>query len=1734
MEDETELTGFDEIAKYESRAQVNEEAFSQIAEDEQEYRRSLGPTNTGTLLTALASMDERKNPVTQMNADLLESSRNLLAMGEEDTLRYQLAGKQHRKELEGLAKVRKQLDRPGFDKSAIQALEGAYTRLREDDYRTRAKLAIEREAIDRIQDMAVRNPTQAKVLLDNLEKGDANQTIRDFNIRLAVLRQRAEELDAEYQQQGWGKTIMNFMLNLIPLNYNFARSGVVGEGSIGQFLRPGNAMAEDNFELFNMPMEDFAKYTAKDGPFMEGVRSNATTIFDMTYDPAMAIDILDSITNQTDLDQLTNNVWGGVEIASVVPWARLGRASRLLVSSGAPADAARNLSNALTELEARGAASVERVTGITPEELADELSVSAITTRPRGEVPMSAQVATHQEAADAALRELFDPPATFRFNSQEELAAAFETIQDDLLMRYGRPIKDFTIKQELLPGGQQVHYVEFIFGKKDGHGFATELAARQSAKAAGIADGEVISMFGPARPKQIPTMSPGERFGIYDRVMNFLRDKEATKIPTDLKKYIVKDGDSFSATTEFKTDIARPLREFAAGKSRNKEFDTREMLDEARLTANPEGVANDVSESWVDDLGQEAYDEAVVSWNEMWRDLDPFTKKRLKDDPDEAGGLWQDWLRQAKEHQDEANRLPPVESPQEAIARGQDWNDYQKMVNANDNFQEVFQDMSGQYFVRGRVNINDTQFLTNELHPGSAGFLGRMFGRWVRSAARLSDPALHGRALEAGTYINRAHKVIQGNIMGTFSALPKASQEVLKQIGLKGQNMEKWFNQDEFSFLVERMMGRPATAAEFEAYSKLRLYNDMDWRLRNTSMYLNKIMQGKETVKFETRWGASIEGDWKVDYALDSVPTERVYDASKNVHYTKQFNPLSRDRLKHMGGQGYVLVHLDEPMVFPDGTRVNKVLIKKHEVEIGPLKTEQLPYTEGGHRMYANNVFVKQGRKGKQPDTGTEYLLSPNTLRTSANIAEAKQWAETMNRARLAMKENPGISPVELDEIFKHDYKAFPTGDEFIKMVDDETINLDHPFEAVWDREMPELYRQSGPDISRLLDEDELGINGYYRTTGRMYTSSKGDILRNTKGEVAETLDPYDTLSTSLEQVTRQLGLQNYKIEAMRRFRNTYEKYLDVQPNMRYDSQILQEAKVRPDIPPELKNQIEGQREAILNVVRFETPQDKMARQMWNRTAEWVIGDGSNAARKFAYDSINWWRDRNPIGAIRGMVFDMKLGMLNPGQLLIQISTMVSATAMSPKYGMHGMSGLYPMHRYLLSRGNENILNTFAKRGVHKVMGFKTAEEFKDYARHLQTHGFADMNGSHIMINDYGPTSHFGSFGQKVEKARDAGRIFFYTAETWNRLVAYRIAWGETIDAGLKTTDMNFTAEVLRRADDYSFNMTSESAAWWQKGVFSIPTQFWAYNLRMMDAMLGKRFTPAQRIRLATAQLGIAGSAGIPGLGALSAYLKEEHGAVPDPDSLAGLADRGLIDFINYQMTGNDILIGERLGTGGWVTDTVKALFGTTEYGERSFMDIAGGASYSIGKKAAEVGGGFLGALADYAAAESGSDMGEKGILGEKFINLFKEISTFSNVNKAVLIHNYGVYKSNKGTVLIDDLPSTNAAYVALSFRPAKADEIGALMAWEKNRDENIKEISTQLRNWRQEAITNPDKFDENMQKANALMKLIPPHERSKVIRQTNTITDPSFYAHIERKVREEQAMEESMKGLQE
>src|SRR5690606_26589174 len=149
----------------------------------------------------------------------------------------------------------------------------------------------------------------------------------------------------------------------------------------------------------------------------------------------------------------------------------------------------------------------------------------------------------------------------------------------------------------------------------------------------------------------------------------------------------------------------------------------------------------------------------------------------------------------------------------------------------------------------------------------------------------------------------------------------------------------------------------------------------------------------------------------------------------------------------------------------------------------------------------------------------------------------------------------------------------------------------------------------------------------------------------------------------------------------------------------------------------------------------------------------------------------------------------------------------------------------------------------------------------KAWAKEVRDSGFYEVSGHNLaQVREMGANRVWGA-GATATAVVEKGRMFFYAAEQFNRTMAARIAWQDLKEAGVKTGTTEFREKFIALTDDYSFNMSSQSSAAFQHGLASIPTQFWAYGFRMMDAIMGKRFTPAQKVRLVAANFAMAGAA---------------------------------------------------------------------------------------------------------------------------------------------------------------------------------------------------------------------------------------------------------------------------------
>lgn len=1003
---------------------------------------------------------------------------------------------------------------------------------------------------------------------------------------------------------------------------------------------------------------------------------------------------------------------------------------------------------------------------------------------------------------------------------------------------------------------------------------------------------------------------------------------------------------------------------------------------------------------------------------------------------------------------------------------------------------EAIQDSSGQWFMKVTKGVKESGFYTSNVKDAG---VSNIVSRFSLGSRNLLDEFTYGLGVQAEGAQQRIGTEFGNYLKKSIGKLKQDEFKSLASVLQYSQESAVWLDRNTFDSAYSRTFGKTPREAEWNAYQAIRDAYDLDYGLRNTVEYQKRFIKGMENVNI---LGQGV----KVDDANAFVSRDfskarsnmRAYDVSSGTLYNKS-NPLTEEVIADLKEKGYVLVETEGSHAVGPNSRVRAFLGKASDIQTGPLKPIQLGYKEGGHRFYKAKAFVKQAVEDTAED-GTKYLRAPATF-TAGTKAEMKAFARDMEKARGLVKDNPNIPVGELQARMEGSTIPFDA-EEFLQKVDSGEYSLDHPFEAVDDRSMPSAYLDTSRD---LFDREMVGFGDTYQN---MYTGSKGEILKDYKGLTAATLDPYQSINRTLSNITRNVSFTDYKLSTIERWANNFKPYLDVAGEHSGMSPefVFSNSSFKRDTPDALKQAGEGQRDAIRRTLGWKGERELALESMSNRMAEKLAGDTPGLRDHFVDAARNWLSTNNPVQFLRGMSFDMYLGFFNPNQIFTQISTAVAANAMRPQSFPKVVASMLPTAAAMQAKAADWMLDDLAKKGLSKLAGFGSDEEFKLYMKTMYNSGLLDLGHGHTLIGEYGSHVSTTAWG-KVQQVREAGRFFFNNAEKVNLMTAYRIAWdelaqGQSISV-LKSND--FARRVYARATDYGFGMQRGAQAVWQRGLLGVPTQFFAYNARMLEAMFSKTFTPSQRLNLFLSQAFLYGSAGVPLGSVVADYLKSKTGQAPQVGTPWSVADRGMLDNIIHMVSGVDVLAGKRLASGDFVADTIESIMGHSQYGEVSTADMLGGASFNLWAGVSK----DLVDWVKYTIAESGQP-GAEAMSREAALNVFKHISVVNNASKAYHIYKYGNIVSKTGGILLDDLPKADAVAIMLGFQPGEQNQLNAVMNYNKHNQEEVDDAAKQLNGYRSRYLNEPDNRDQIRQEINLYSQILKPSVRQAALKKIN------------------------------
>lgn len=970
-----------------------------------------------------------------------------------------------------------------------------------------------------------------------------------------------------------------------------------------------------------------------------------------------------------------------------------------------------------------------------------------------------------------------------------------------------------------------------------------------------------------------------------------------------------------------------------------------------------------------------------------------------------------------------------------------------------------------------------------------------------------------------------------------WQRIVKHGQDIPDENGLKG----KFFKSPhELETEYQTLLGRLPDEQEVRAYFAFKRTMEYDRMFRNLAVHRNMLRLGAELHEFFTLTAEGVRvGGGKFAGVLQAgIPGgegnlllvgDKLGDES--VH---ALSPAFRKKWEEAVAKGeYRVIEVYDPEArefagFGDkigNSRIRYVMAKNTETEA--LNINHVPRRGGGHIEYDYNHYLKQAKIRWDEVSGKHFYEGDITLMGIPIPQIGKEVLTHINKVRELLKAKDEIAAelyakehlsIKWDEL-RGWFHAQPDETGVVKpprLSLDEPIMLVQKDKNILQTEGAEAIMQRvGADHNTFRDGTKSGSLARQFTTQFTEERDADKLLAATvegtthnplyKLSAAETIDPITTMNRALNRIITTNFFDDYKISAVEHWLAEAGKYLDVNPSVLMHSPFwhfnnaLTMFKVGADknAVARLKTQ-HMQIQQLLGIPSeadsfIESAAQKLADAVYSSTGKTVVLDPKR--------DLPFLTD--PVRFIRGAVFHANLGFFNIPQFIVQSMNYVNMTALAPKTAL---SGTYAAQLHFWSRINShpNIIEHLDKlASSFRMPGLAAWKpgEFKQAMEELAKTGFGNVGREYAVLDDIMREKYITSAGRDI---LDAGTMFFKGGERNARYGAWYTAFKEWKDANpfKKITNAD-RADILERADLLNMNMSRASNSTLHQGIWSIPTQFLTYQLRVAELFFGTRLgkTTGERMlnraRLVgtnAAMFGIPTALGVtamPFTDSIRTYALE-NGYVVGDNFLSSLAMEGIPALIVALVTGQgDIKKGvwynfqDRYGTKGF--ESVNNLMRS----DKTFWDIFGGAAFSK--------------LSSTWAATDGLRNAMFSILRnddkyfplkiEDFMDVFKEISSVNSAWRMIGAINTGRWMSKNEGYITDVSPFNAIVSTLTGLQDQKTSDVYRLSQSLNSQQDLEKFVEKQFiqefrRFLKNSETDNDSEAQRNLTRARAFLKI--------------------------------------------
>lgn len=573
--------------------------------------------------------------------------------------------------------------------------------------------------------------------------------------------------------------------------------------------------------------------------------------------------------------------------------------------------------------------------------------------------------------------------------------------------------------------------------------------------------------------------------------------------------------------------------------------------------------------------------------------------------------------------------------------------------------------------------------------------------------------------------------------------------------------------------------------------------------------------------------------------------------------------------------------------------------------------------------------------------------------------------------------------------------------------------------------------------VARIVDTD-----ANWRATDKTYAEEANDAVRSglyetergeaipfgTLGEEAQRSSAFASMDRYLGNLAYTMPLNEWRQSVVQRYFNTVNRHI-VNEN-EFGHLTNRDTGFKPGVT-------EATKEAIINAGKYLQEQIGLAgpgERAFTRLAQNVadsmenslfwkaIGKVSPALHDKAKLKLLYGADNvDAYGWLRNAAFRVYLGFFSIPQLYVQASNMVTVASLHPINSLSVIRRILSLrsvaHLEVSNPNYEKIVGIAAKAGLMRYDDFEPlVRSWIKSGLYYSTRINADSAMASRGISPGGDLARVSNFV-------DEALMFPYQeGELWSRMYAYLDSATRLRKAGVNITSTDGVRAITDETFKVAFNYTQANKARWQKGAWSIPTQFLQAPVKFYEAMLaptnGKyagQFTKMERLRLALGQIILFGTAGIPFAGFMRDQItnwmrtpSSDGGSslYPDiPREQLELITGGVADYtasiLASAVSGTDVslAVAERASLGGGLNLTLATLTAEDASIPKAVLGAAGGVLLQRAIPALE-----------HIARAHGTEIGADTADGHSLLGVLDKLgtitSTWSNIHRARLWYN--------------------------------------------------------------------------------------------------------------------------------